>query len=228
MIIDCAITNHTCPQLLNIQRGSSNMWNIQLSLHSTQLLPFHKPLPSGIMAAILNHHCQFLTQLNCHPFTTPLSWQQYSTTYCQFFTQLNCHSFTNHSPLVSWQQYSTTIADFSLNSTVIHSPLPYHGSNTQPPIANFSLNSAANPLPSGNMAAIVLSHHCWFLITCILHSVPPDKALILLSIPLPTLAYCHTSNKHCPYVAGGNDKYSAATWTILPHAIHLQPDILAW
>ena len=132
MIIDCAITNHTCPQLLNIQRGSSNMWNIQLSLHSTQLLPFHKPLPSGIMAAILNHHCQFLTQLNCHPFTTPLSWQQYSTTYCQFFTQLNCHSFTNHSPLVSWQQYSTTIADFSLNSTVIHSPLPYHGSNILP------------------------------------------------------------------------------------------------
>src|SRR5882762_5737115 len=87
------------------------------------------------MAAILNHHCRFLTQLNCHSFTnhsplvswqqysttivdfslnstvihsptTPLSWQQYSTTYCQFFTQLNCHSFTNHSPLVTWQQYS--------------------------------------------------------------------------------------------------------------------------
>src|SRR5882762_524715 len=144
------------------------------------------------MAAILNHHCRFLTQLNCHPFTnhSPLvSWQQYSTTYCQFFTQLNCHSFTNHSPLVSWQQYSTTIVDFSLNSTVIHSPttplswqqysttycqfftqLNCHSFTNHSTlvswqqysitIADSSLNSAANPLHSGNMAAIVLSHHC--------------------------------------------------------------------
>src|SRR5882762_3167437 len=52
-------------------------------------------------------------------------------------TQLNYCLFTNHSPLVSWQQYLTTIANFSLNSTVIHSPttpLWYHGSNTQSPL----------------------------------------------------------------------------------------------
>src|SRR5882762_8860086 len=66
-------------------------------------------------------------------------------------TQLNYCLFTNHSPLVSWQQYLTTIADFSLNSTVIHSPttpLWYHGSNTQPPIANFSLNSTVIHSPT--------------------------------------------------------------------------------
>ena len=145
MIIDCAITNHSSPQLLNMQCGSSNMWNIQSSLlivHSTQLLPFHQTLPSGIMAAILNCHCWFLTQLNCQPFT-------------------------NLSPLVWWQQYSTTIAHFSLNPIIIHSPttpLWYDGSNIQSPLPishSTQLSTICQPLPSGNMAAI-LNHHCWF------------------------------------------------------------------
>src|SRR5882762_10405463 len=127
----CLFTNHS--PLVSWQQYLTTI--ADFSLNSTVIHSPTTPLwyhGSNTQPPIANFS---LNSTVIHSPTTPLSWQQYSTTYCQFFTQLNCHSFTNHSTLVSWQQYSITIADSSLNS-------------------------AANPLHSGNMAAIVLSHHC--------------------------------------------------------------------
>jgi len=99
IIADCSLNSTIAfsPNTPFRYHGSNTQLPLLIS-HSTQLSAIHQPLPSGMMAAILNHHCPFLTQLNCQPFT-------------------------NHSPLVTWQRYSTTIADFSLNLAVIYSPL---------------------------------------------------------------------------------------------------------
>src|SRR5882762_6654215 len=134
-------------------------------------------------------------------------------------TQLNYCLFTNHSPLVSWQQYLTTIANFSLNSTVIHSPttpLWYHGSNTQPPIANFSLNltvihspttplwyhgsNTQPPLPISHSTQLSSIHQPLHIMAAILNHLLPvfhSTQLLLIHQPLPSGNMAAILHHHC-------------------------------